>query len=508
MILLLLACAGTGSIDPVVVDDSGGPVSDDSAAPPDPRCELPATLAGGDFVEGDEVVVDLSCATGEPGFEFAGLDLPAGATLTEAQLRWTTGLDQAGRHTLFFTAHNGEGLPETASLQVDIADAWDDRDNEPVDPALYVEEMGLPVLHLDPRGSVGDSYVDATITFEGHSYSASMKKRGAASSYYPKVGYTLDFETEQLDLSDFDMGNKAHLVLISTFDDNSYVRQKLAYDVWAAMAAHSGEERLTPRTFFVVVYLDGVYHGLYVACDHIDDEFFQQFGFDRASDVYKAVSHDANFYNTDANGNQKYSWHQGYEQKEGTSWDALDSLVEYAASTGSQDFVDSASDWIVPEEFMDWFIFVHFLAADDSAGKNCYLYYDPATGQMRFVPWDFNHAWGQTWQTDRESSSSYNDYNWNNRIFYHQQRRDGDRLWARWFDYLDGPLSEPALIDLLDSYYAQIDPAARRDWDKWGSQYRSYSGWSWRNNWTDYDGERDYLYQWVRERVEWGTTDH
>lgn len=507
MILLLWACAGTGTLPPAG-DDTGGPVHDDSDAPSGDSCGLTATLEGGDFVEGDEVVVNLGCATGSTNFIFDAINLPDGANLTGAQLRWTTALHQAGRHELLFSAHEGADLPETTTVEVNIADAWDDPDNEPVDPELYVEELGLPVMHLDPRGEVGGEYVDAAITFEGHTYTAAMKERGAASSYYPKVGYTLDFEAEQLDLSDYGLGDKAHLVLISTFDDNSYVRQKLAYDVWASMAAHSGETRLTPRTFFVVVYLDGEYHGLYVAADHIDDEFFEQSGFTRDSDVFKAVNHDANFYSYDAYGNPKSSWGQGYEQKEGPSFSTLNALVEFAATHGSEDFVAEAEDWLVPEEFMDWFLFVHFAAADDSAGKNCYLYYDPATGQMRYVPWDFNHAWGQTWQTDRESSDTYNDFTWNNRIFYHQQRRDADRLWARWFDYLDGPLSEDALLALLDGYYAQIDPAARRDWAKWGDEYRSYSGWSWRNNWTDYDGEREYLARWLRERVLWATTDH
>ena len=49
------------------------------------------------------------------------------------------------------------------------------------------------------------------------------------------------------------------------------------------MADFTGDPRLTPSTAYVVVYLDGAYSGLYVAIDHIDDEFVREQEFDPAS---------------------------------------------------------------------------------------------------------------------------------------------------------------------------------------------------------------------------------
>ena len=86
------------------------------------------------------------------------------------------------------------------------------------------------------------------------------------------------------------------MVLITSFDDISYVRQKLVYDLWAEMADFQDVHRLTPRTFFAVVYINGEYQGLYTGCDRIDDEFVRHMGFeDGEGNLYKAVSHDANF---------------------------------------------------------------------------------------------------------------------------------------------------------------------------------------------------------------------
>ena len=72
---------------------------------------------------------------------------------------------------------------------------------------------------------------------------------------------------------------QGHLILTSTFDDTSYVRQKLVYDLWRAMAESQDVQRLTPATFFAIMYLNGAYHGLYLACDRVDDEFIRHHDF-------------------------------------------------------------------------------------------------------------------------------------------------------------------------------------------------------------------------------------
>ena len=66
---------------------------------------------------------------------------------------------------------------------------------------------------------------------------------------------------------------------------------------------------------------------------------------------------------------------------------------------------------------MDWFLLVTYTLAEDSAGKNSYLYTGPDSPDFRFIPWDFNHSWGQDWRTLREAPDAENEYRWHNRIF-------------------------------------------------------------------------------------------
>jgi spore coat protein H len=489
LLLALFACAGPSVADPA-----------------DPGCLPAVEIAGGPYVEGDTITATVSCQTGVAN-ERVGLvavELPDGAAHQGGEVTWVTDLDDAGVHEVVFATDAGE----TATARIPVADAWNAPGNTPVVAEDYPEELGLPVLHVFTAGPLSEEYVGAEVVWEGERITeALVKKRGAASLGYPKTGLMLEFEGDEIDLDSIGIDKRDHIALLTTFDDNSYVRQKLAFDVWADIAETFGVERPTPRTAFVVVYLDGAYWGLFVVCDRIDDEFFDQMGLVRDGNVYKSVSHDANFYGY---GDPR----AGFEKEEGDpdDWSDLEALVAFTGGSTAEQFWAGAPDRLRVDEFMDWFLFVHFLAADDSAGKNAYLQNDPYIGEFRFVPWDFNHSWGQTWQTLRVAPTVSNDFRSTNRIFDHFQAHPeaSAELWDRWETLRTGPFSEPALVGRLDAYFAAITPSAQRDEAKWGEAYRTYGGWAGgrEGDWTDFAGEQAYLYAWVKDRAKWAETAH
>ena len=335
-----------------------------------------------------------------------------------------------------------------------------------------------------------------------------MKIRGASSASLNKNSWTVKYDEPELEVEDWGR-SRDHLVFLTTLDDNSYVRQKLVYDLWAAMADHAGEDRLTPRTFFGVVYLQGVYHGLYVVLDHVDNEFVDHMEVSREGNLYKSVNHDANFELTDYYGNIKSTLHNGYEKKEGlplSDFSDLDALVRWSGPANAATIVSQAEDWFPMGEFQDWFLLVSYALAEDSAGKNAYLYNDPSQAtRFRYVPWDFNHSWGQNWYTARTPSDAINDYFSVNRLFWAMQTDPAGAaaLSARFADLRDnGPLSNDWLRAQLDGYYAAIGPSVARDWDAWSYDYE-HAWWAgYRDgDWTTHDEERAYLYQWLDERA-------
>ena len=247
---------------------------------------------------------------------------------------------------------------------------------------------------------------------------------------------------------------------------------------------------------------------MYLAVDHIDNEFVSEMGFGPDGHLFQAVSHDANFRRTDVSGNPKWSLDQGYEQKDGEDHLDLDELVGFASDSTDAEFQEGAAHYLSPHEFEDWFLFVHYANAEDSGGKNDWLYHDPSTSLWRYIPWDYNDSWGQDWMTLRITPDAYDDFTWTNEIFVHDL---GDpvasaEIWDRFHEMQasGGPLDVDVQLAHLDAYYAQIDPSAARDWEKWKTAYQHYSGWAYYRqqnaDWTDYDGEKAYLYDWVRQR--------
>jgi hypothetical protein len=345
------------------------------------------------------------------------------------------------------------------------------------------------------------------------------KYRGAASYGYPQKSFTLRFEEkDSIDLGDWDMGHRDHLVLVTTFDDNSYVRQKLVYDLWQEMAEDAGADRMTPRTFFVVLYIDGSYFGLYMAIDHVDDEFARDMGLVGDGNMYKAVDHNANFYRESVYGGDKGTLHDGYEKKEGlpeSDFSDLEALVAFSADSDDDTFRAEAPEWLRVDEFVDWFLLVLYTSAYDSAGKNSYLY-DDAPGsdiEFRFTPWDMNQAFGQDWRTYRSDASASTSY-WMsmNGIFRHlvTQPDSAAEVAARVDHLLNaGPFELGRVQAHVDELRASLGRNSDRTWEKWGAQYQTYGSWGNRDDFTTPPEEVAYVQAWLADhdaavRAIWG----
>ncbi len=478
-------------------------------------CGLRSDLASPWFLEGDTVRFTVACtgAVDDADTALTARVLPAGAHF-DPETRtytWTTGPSDGGRYDQVFQVGTGDA-PAAEVVTFWVADDPSNPDNVAVDPSRYTEEWGVPVMHLATTAALTDTYSDATATWDGTDYPALVKVHGRTSTNYPKRSYALEFEGAELPVLDWGV-RRDHFLLISTFDDNSYARQALTYATWAQMAERAGLPRFTPRTVYTVLYLDGAYVGLYLGLDRIDDEFVDQMGFARDANLYKAVDPDANFYATAEDGSPKKTLHDGYEKAEGEPEDDfadLDALVGFTSAGSTADLLAGSDAWFDREEFIDWFLLVHYANAEDSTNKNVYLHHAP--GELfRYIPWDFNASWGQNWRTYRRDPDVANYYAETNRVFaaFFEDSAATAAVWAR-LEALrvdGGPLGAEWQTAWLDATYARIDPSAQRDWEHWAEAYQSYDEWTdYRtdhDDWTDYAGEKDYLYRWIADRADY-----
>lgn len=241
------------------IADTSGTVSSEAVPDiPTPAC---GPSGGGPhwLLEGESIEVNVVCTSGTmlPGDAFVIDPLPDGATYdpVTATMAWTPALDQAAVYELTVsTPQTGE----SAIVKIGIADRWDAPDNVPVvDPLIYTEEYGLPVLHLQVSPEINDgAYTPATTIYRGHTYTMEAKYRGAASLGYPKKSFTLEFsKDDKFNEPQLAGGfeDKRKIVLISTFDDNAYVRQRLAYELWNTSTRSTCRSRSTPVWCFSTV---------------------------------------------------------------------------------------------------------------------------------------------------------------------------------------------------------------------------------------------------------------
>jgi hypothetical protein len=381
---------------------------------------------------------------------------------------------------------------------------------EGVDPRELPEEDGLPVFHLYMSASLPDDggYRPARLVYRGRCLVARVRYRGETSLRFPKRSMTLDFEAgstfdEPVLASGF-MG-RGKLVLISPFNDNSYLRSRLAFEVWNRMSA----DHLQVKAFSAVVYLNGRYHGLFTVADHVSRDFLVEQGLDPDGDLFKAVGMDANFSRRGEDGWPKTRLRQGFEKKQGqpedgdAAWRTIEALTAFVADASPERFRAERDAWLETRDYEDWWMFALLAYTKDSVAKNAYHFRARGSGaRWRFIPWDVDASFGQDWNTARLEAGELDLFKDENHLFARMLEDPAlsGPLYARFRELLQGPLRRDVVLGLVDGYARELEAAALKDEIRWGAQYRVFPRWSGRTDLNDFTGEVAYLRAWVHLR--------
>jgi hypothetical protein len=452
--------------------------------------------------EGQPLELQVTCATGATGVAWKIETLPAGASFDPAtgHFRWTPAFDQAAVWRLPIA---GPATGEIAHVQIGVADAFDNPSNAPVAAAEgYAAEAGLPVMHLEVPEDLGrEAYRSATITYRGHVYRGDAKLRGRSSLEYPKKNFTLKFSKgdpfNEPDLGGGLLGRR-RLVLITTFDDNSHIRHRLAFETWNRLDA-----TVKIRHFSVVVFVNGRYNGLYVVADHVDEDLFAVAGLSKKSNLFKVLDHIGDFYNLDFPLESIEKKDGKPEHGQSGSHDDLRAFFDFVVNADADRFRRELPERVHLPDYRAWMFTTLSIHASDSLGKNVYHQRDPRGGPWRAVPWDFNASFGQAWDSRRDPHN-----------FDVMKLAEGNNLWRRmladpvhgpetralWRRALEGPLGRDVLLGLLEAYAAEVAAAAKRDERRWRQAYVTFPRWAYRTDMTDFDGEIAYMRTWIADR--------
>lgn len=265
---------------------------------------------------------------------------------------------------------------------------------------------GGTLVEFDPvwvAGSVfynGKEWYKVGIRYKGNSSLSSAYQSGIS-----KLSFKLDFdqfESTYPAIKNQRFYGFKQLNLKNNFSDKAFIREKVAADLFREFGLASS------RTSFCQVYVDNgtgsKYFGLYSLVEEVDDTVLDSQYADGSGNLYKpdgtAASFAANSFNES----------QMVKQTNEDLNDFTDVRTLYTVLNSSTRTSSPATWKTELEKSLDVDIFMKWLAANttiqnwDTYGimtHNYYLYNNPATGKLNWIPWDGNEAF----QTGKQSGA-------------------------------------------------------------------------------------------------------
>jgi len=229
------------------------------------------------------------------------------------------------------------------------------------------------------------------IRFKGFSSLGGAWARGVG-----KLPLKLDFDQYE---DDFPIINNQRfygfkkLSLANGIDDLSLMRDKVTADIFRNAGL------VAPQTAFYRIYLDHgdgpVYFGLYTMIEVVDDTVLKTQYYDNGGNLYKPEGPGASF----ERGTFAEQWFEKKTNEAIADW--ADILGVFAALHSDLRQTDATAWRAGLEQVFNVPLFIDWLAVNtvvqnwDTYGKmphNYYLYHDPDSGLLDWIPWDNNEA--------------------------------------------------------------------------------------------------------------------
>jgi len=237
----------------------------------------------------------------------------------------------------------------------------------------------------------GDTWTNVGLRFKGNSSLKSSWNNGVM-----KFPFKLDFdefEDDYPEIEDQRFYGFKQLSLASNFNDSSFLREKVTADIFreaGVPAAH---------TAFYQVYVDygegPTYFGLYTMVEVVDDTVIEEQFEDDNGNLYKPEGSGASF----AYGSFSEAAFDKETNGDEADWSDILALLDVLNSNLRE--TDPAAWRTNLESVFDVDGFLNWLAVNtviqnwDTYGKmphNYYLYHDPSTDLLTWIPWDNNEA--------------------------------------------------------------------------------------------------------------------
>jgi len=281
----------------------------------------------------------------------------------------------------FTSAAEGQTVPgaSLASKTIDTQIAAAAEDSLPV----YELQMARKDVAALERSADSNQTYPAKFSAEGKSYDVKVRYRGQWARSWPKKPLKILFEKD----SPF-LGQHC-LNLNSAWRDPSFIREHLAYEIYARCGVSA------PKSRMVRLDLNGKFRGLYVEVEQPDKPLLHRYDLSGAA-LFKAISQSNMSDERDLRSEPafKRSYERHTQKDEGIA--ILQQFCrELARATNVATFF---------EEHVDLDRYVNYLAVSvliqhwDGFNKNHFLVCDQRrSGKWAVIPWDLDRTFGDHW---------------------------------------------------------------------------------------------------------------
>lgn len=239
----------------------------------------------------------------------------------------------------------------------------------------------------------GTQWYNVGFRFKGHSSLSSSWSNGTL-----KLPFKLDFDEYEDDYSALEnqrfYGFK-QLTFSSNFEDDSFLHEKLASEVFSDMGV------VAPVSAMYSIYVDygegPVYFGLYTGVEAIADTVIDENFDDSDGNLYEAEGDAANFsQDTSSLISESFEKKNNEEDADWSDVENLSSIINADTRISDPDvWKDNLESVFDTETFLTWLAVNTVIQNWDTYGTmthNYYLYNDPASDQLTWIPWDNNES--------------------------------------------------------------------------------------------------------------------
>jgi hypothetical protein len=253
---------------------------------------------------------------------------------------------------------------------------------------ILTDNYGIPIPGEPNEQDI--PYLSGSILLDGNPYEKVGVRFKGFSSYFFVEGNKKSFK---LDFNEFVEDRKIDglrkLNLNNGVGDPAFQREFICYDLLRKMGIPA------PRVAFTKVYINDVYWGLYSLVEQIDKSFLKDNYVDNDGALYKNVGWSEMLYIDD-----EQSSYMEFDKKtrETESWDDLIELIKRINSDKST-YVEDLEEVFYVDDYLKVLALDMIINNWDSYhqhGRNWFLYKDSTSQKFHWQPWDYNLAFGGT----------------------------------------------------------------------------------------------------------------